>query len=155
MFAEDIPDAWIFDTLDHCLKYQNKYLFQSKAPMNMWKHLPNYKNIVVCTTIETNRYYPEIMRDSPSIEDRVWGMSNLRIMGFSRYVTIEPILDFDLEHMVELIKRCDPEQVNIGADSGNNNLPEPPYEKVLELINQLNKSTVVSRKKNLERLEKK
>jgi phosphoadenosine phosphosulfate reductase len=38
--------------------------------------------------------------------------------------------------------------LNIGADSGHNNLPEPPKEKVIELVNELEKFTLVLQKKN-------
>lgn len=61
-------------------------------------------------------------------------------------------MDFDLYQMVGLIKQCSPVQVNIGADSGNNNLPEPSKEKVFELINELEKFTIVHKKKNLNRI---
>ena len=153
MFAEDIPDNWIDETLDHCEKFDNRYLFQSKYPQNFLVFLRHNMPQVICTTIETNRWYPDIMVESPRPEDRADSMSVLK--GLSRFVTIEPILDFDLEPMVELIKRCEPEQVNIGADSGKNSLPEPSFEKVLELIGKLEEFTIISKKKNLARLEKK
>lgn len=44
------------------------------------------------------------------------------------------------------------EQVNIGADSGKNNLSEPSAEKVRALIDELSKFTKVVQKKNLRRL---
>ncbi len=68
------------------------------------------------------------------------------------YVTIEPILEFNLEHMVTMIKRCNPKQVNIGADSGRNNLIEPTKEKVLQLVLELQKFTIIHNKSNLQRL---
>ena len=71
---------------------------------------------------------------------------------FDVFVTIEPILDFDLPDMVAILKHCEPKQVNIGADSGRNNLPEPSKEKVLALINELQKFTIIDRKTNLSRL---
>ena len=55
--------------------------------------------------------------------------------------------------LVFLIKTIHPEQVNIGADSGNNNLPEPPWFKVEKLIDELQGFTKVILKKNLERLK--
>jgi hypothetical protein len=73
---------------------------------------------------------------------------------FDIYVTIEPILDFDLQDMVALIKACEPNQVNIGADSGNNHLPEPSKEKLLALIDALKEFTVIDKKTNLQRLLK-
>ena len=72
--------------------------------------------------------------------------------GFETFVTIEPILDFNLNTMVDLLKQCNPEQVNIGADSGRNNLPEPSKEKVLELVSELQKFTIIHNKSNLQRL---
>jgi DNA repair photolyase len=149
MFADSIPERWIFETLDKCLGAYNKYLFQSKNPRNMAPfHLPG--SSVVCTTIETNRWYPEIMRDSPAPLERASAMSFLN--DFPRYVTIEPIIDFDLAPMVELIKRCEPVQVNIGADSGNNHLPEPSADKVLALIDELQKFTTIARKSNIAKI---
>ena len=55
-----------------------------------------------------------------------------------------------------MIKTCNPIQVNIGADSSHkrNKLPEPPKEKILELIEELEKFTSVVQKKNLRRLLK-
>ena len=44
------------------------------------------------------------------------------------------------------------EQVNIGADSGRNNLPEPSKSKVLELVSELQKFTIIHNKSNLQRL---
>jgi hypothetical protein len=63
-------------------------------------------------------------------------------------------MDFDLSRIVAMIKRCNPQQVNIGADTGHNNLPEPPKEKILELISALEEFTTVKQKTNLKRLLK-
>jgi hypothetical protein len=71
-----------------------------------------------------------------------------------KMITIEPVMDFDTAQFAELIRKCNPEQVNIGADSGRNGLPEPPKEKLLKLIAELEKFTTVVKKKNLGRLLK-
>lgn len=151
MFSNDISTNWIWETLNHCRKFNdNKYLFQTKDPgriKSVGYDFPD--NTVFCTTIESNRWFSDIMGRSPGPLSRAWAMSFLRC---DRYVTIEPILDFDLPEMVKLIKMCNPVQVNIGADSGNNNLPEPSWEKVQELISELSKFTTISKKRNLERL---
>ena len=152
MFASIIPPEWIDVTLEKTIEAKgNQYFFQSKNPLGMFFHrnrLPLAS--MLGTTIETNRWYPEIMRYCLRPEDRAVGMEMLK--GRMRYVTIEPIIDFDLETMIELIKRCGPVQVNIGADSGNNHLPEPSAEKVLALIDALGKFTTIARKTNLARL---
>jgi hypothetical protein len=151
MWAMDIPDSWIERILNKCSEHDNKYLFQSKNPARFleWRNsIP--KNTVLCTTIETNRWYPEIMRNSPKPANRAEAMG--QIQGFDRYVTIEPVIDFDLLPMVDLIRQSEPIQVNIGADSGNNHLPEPSAEKIIVLINELNMFTKVVSKRNLERI---
>lgn len=148
MFASAVPTEWIQCTLDHCNKFDNQYLFQTKNPVRLLDfQLP--ENSVVCTPIETNRFYPEIMNNSPKPIIRAKAMSGIK---HPKYVTIEPILDFDLDEMIDLIKMCNPVQVNIGADSGNHRLPEPSMEKVLQLIVGLEKFTLVKRKKNLKRI---
>jgi len=145
MFAENISDEWINKTLGHCQKFDNKYLFQTKNPKRL-QHFSFNSKTVFCTTIETNRWIPEIMNNCPTPQNRAYNMP------IGNYVTIEPILDFDLYQMVELIKQCNPKQVNFGADSGRNNLPEPSKEKILELISELQKFTIVHNKTNLKRI---
>lgn len=151
LFADEIPHDWILDTLTKANWYDNRYLLQSKNParFNRGYFEDISQPVVFCTTIETNRFYPEVMRASPHPCNRAVAMQKMRV---PRYVTIEPILDFDLEPMIELIKRCEPEQVNIGADSGRNGLPEPPSDKVLALIDELSRFTTIARKTNLGRL---
>ena len=34
MFANEIKESWVIDVLDYCSKFNNKYLFQSKYPIN-------------------------------------------------------------------------------------------------------------------------
>jgi hypothetical protein len=148
IFAQDIPAQWIADTLNYCEKFNNTYLFQTKNPsriMDSW--LPDKS--LVCTTIETNRWYPEIMGNSPKPISRAQAMSYFAIREF---LTIEPIMDFDLKAFIGMIKAFNPRQANIGADSGNNHLPEPSKEKILELIAALEEFTVVKQKTNLRRL---
>jgi DNA repair photolyase len=151
MFANNIPDEWIKKTLEYCSKFNNKYLFQTKNPERVLKYyLPKS---VLCTTIESDSFYPGIMGNSPQPMQRSLIMQRLSEF-IGTYVTIEPIIDFHLEHLVRMIKRCNPIQVNIGADSGHNNLPEPSREQILELISELEKFTIVNKKKNLNRLLK-
>lgn len=127
---------------------ETTFIFQTKNPelMNGWAY---YSNNILCVTIESNRVYPE-MGNSPIPEKRIIDTSNHK----RRWVTIEPIMDFDLEEFVQLIKANKPEQVNIGADTGHNNLTEPPKEKILALIAELLTFTKVVTKYNLNRLLK-
>lgn len=156
MFAENIPFDYVHKTLEHCKKYtENEYLLQTKNTdkLAIFVQMLN-EYFSLCTTLETNRIYKEIMNNSPSIIDRV--LSFARIPAERKYITVEPIMDFDLPEFIEMIQHCKPVQVSIGADSSHkrNKLPEPPKEKILALIEELEKFTSVVQKKNLRRLLK-
>jgi len=156
MWANEIPMDWLLETLKCCFKYQkNKYLFQSKNPKKMFFYLNLHSMArvisTVGTTIETNRVYRE-MGNAPETFLRVFEMNRLSMAGFETMVTIEPLMDFDIFTMLDFVEKCRPKWVNIGADSGGHNLPEPPKEKILELIEELKKFTEVKLKKNLNRL---
>jgi len=156
MFAGGIPYKWIKRTLYYCNQFpENKYFLQTKNPDRFSSFLNELNlNFSICTTLETNRSYGTIMNNCPSPEDRALTLS--WIHNCNKYITIEPIMDFDLPEFVEMIKTCNPIQVNIGADSTHkrNMLPEPPKEKILELIGELEQFTTVVQKKNLVRLLK-
>lgn len=148
MFAKEVPFMWIKKVLEKCSKFDNYYLFQTKNPYLIYG-LPIPCDSVVCTTIETNRLYHQIMGRSIPPKARSEAM---KYIDRRKFVTIEPIMDFDLPEMVDLIRECNPIQVNIGADSGNNHLPEPSKEKLLALINELQRFTTIHKKTNLGRI---
>lgn len=151
LFAKDLPYDWIIRTMEHCSRFDNTYLFQSKNPKYFdATAIHGVEKVVLCTTIETNRVYPEIMGNTPDPVDRAIELGRIPIE--EKYVTIEPIMDFDLSSLVSMIRFCKPLQVNIGADSGGNKLPEPSTKKIMELIEALSEFTTVKKKKNLKRL---
>ena len=160
MFAKNVPDLWIYDVLKQCRLFsENTYLFQTKNPsrfFNFRKKFP--KNTVLCTTIETNRTKDfgksYDVSDAFDVRHRITGLSCNTNRNFRKSITIEPIMDFDLDELVSMIKRVKPEWVAIGADSKNHNLPEPSEEKIQSLITELNKFTDVRIKDNLKRLLK-
>ena len=155
LFAENIPDKMIQRILDYCNEFDNKYLFQTKNPQNVLRFIehPAIKDkSVICTTLETNRIYPEIMGNTPPPHQRATDLGTIAHYGIKTYVTIEPIMDFDLNRFVFWLKGSEPTQVNIGVDTGGNKLPEPSKEKLLQLIEELQKFTIVHNKKNLKRL---
>jgi len=163
MFAENISSEWIKQILDYCEREnrrnimnklrKNRYFFQSKNPARFLEFVdhPLLKESAVCTTLESNRFYSEFMGNTPQIEDRVKAME--MIDNITKQITIEPIMRFDLYEFVEQIKRCNPIQVNIGANSWDKvNLPEPTTEEVIALIRELLQFTKVYAKDNLERM---
>lgn len=147
MFAENVPNEWIENVLKYCYKFNNQYLFQSKNPRR-FKNFTFPLYTTLGTTIETNRLY-DCMGNAPPPHYRLISQQFPK-----RMVTIEPILDFDFNEFVPLIKNNKPDWVNIGADSKKHHLPEPSWEKIRELIYELQKFTVIKNKSNLERLMK-
>jgi hypothetical protein len=152
LFAKEVKPVIIEEILTVCGHFDNTYLFQTKNPngfINWEKWYP--KKTILCTTIETNRVYDQMGKT----EDPYFrAIAMEQITEFRKFVTIEPIMDFDLDELICLIKMCNPEKVNIGADSKRNNLPEPSKEKLLALITELQKFTIIDRKTNLARLLK-
>ena len=154
MFAIKINDEWVRKTLNHCSKFDNTYVFQSKNTFGinrMTNYLPD--KVIIGTTIETNR--TDILfqiSKAPLPQERINWMNEFSA-GYYKFITIEPIMDFDLEQFVGMIIQARPNFVNIGADSKHHNLPEPSYKKIIALIDELKKSDIEVRKKiNLKRL---
>ena len=84
MFADNIPSEWITQVLNYCQQKQdtkrpNWYLLQSKNPKRFleFANHPLMKHVVFATTIESNCNYPEIMSNSPKIEERAEAMEEV------------------------------------------------------------------------------
>lgn len=156
VFAENIPSEWINKILNHCQEeYEkrncNAFLLQSKNPKRFLEFInhPIMKRCVLCTTIEANRFYPDFMRNAPKIEERVEAMEEIARYGRSTMVTAEPLMQFDLETMLDYLKRCQPKVVNIGRNTRREiELPEPTKEEVQLLISGLKEFTKVHIKEN-------
>lgn len=151
MWADVIDASWLDAILRHCCFYAfNTYLFQSKNPGRFASdELKLPPNLIFGTTIETNRHYQEITK-APMTWQRMMAMKHLR--SYSKMVSIEPIMDFDLNVLVDWMKLINPWFVSIGADSKHHNLPEPSSEKLRQLIEALKPITEVKLKSNLKRL---
>lgn len=157
LFADAIPEKWIVDTLSHCNKFDNKYLFQSKNPeriITMRHHLPDYDHVILGTTIESNRTFKGMCK-APTPIKRAKEIVRAQFFGYKTMITIEPIMQFDLEDMVAIIELCSPQFVNLGANTNSKvKLQEPRSEKIMALINRLKEFTEVKIKPNLKRLMK-
>ena len=103
------------------------FLLQSKNPKT-FNRVDIPENVILGTTLETNRdaLYKGVSK-APKPSQR---QSDLAKVNHSKkMVTIEPILDFDLDVMVRWVKEINPVVVWLGFDSKNNHLPEPSVEK--------------------------
>lgn len=151
LFGGWIHSEWIKKVIRQCLFFDNHYLFQSKNPRRFNEFLKLFPaKTILGTTIETNRETGNISK-APSTYERAYAMQNIR---FDKEVTIEPILDFDLDELVLMIETIQPKFVAIGADSKGHNLDEPSPQKITNLIKEIEGFTEVKIKKNLSRIYK-
>jgi len=133
-------------------KHENKtFYIQTKDPVCyiLYQNYPNTngdsiipENVILGVTIETNidEGYDKISK-APMPSERLEVMADS--VDGRKYVTIEPILDFDIDEFVSVIKEIKPEFVYIGYDNHNCRLPEPSLKKTLALIEELRKFTEV------------
>jgi len=160
MFGEWVSAKWIRAVLTYCHRFpHNIYLFQTKNP-GRFKEFLNYFPIhtIFGTTYETNRPNDNCAKlmggefKAPQPFMRAKAMLNLGSQ-YDKMISIEPIMDFDVEVMSEWIIAINPKFVSIGADSKGHNLPEPSGVKVRKLISALEMQGIeVKLKSNLERL---
>ena len=159
MFANAVPTEWILQVYDKCLQHpDNKYLFQSKNPGRFLEpQLINHPlmqlkdRIYFATTIESNRDYP--ISKAQCMTERADAMAQLQAMGFSVMVTIEPIMDFDHDELVEMLKKIKPFQVNIGCNTSKEiKLCEPTRDQIYALVQELRTFTNVELKSNSSRI---
>jgi len=111
------------------------FFMQTKNPQCFWNlNLP--ENIILGITLETNR---------GKDYDKISGaqIPPLRVLDFieriwdRKFITIEPILDFDMDNFIDLITEINPERIYIGYDTKKCKLPEPSLKKTLKLIKKL------------------
>jgi DNA repair photolyase len=123
------------------------FYIQSKDPIYFREYLERFgcsigDNVVLGTTIETNRNTKQYS-NAPIPTYRYEAM---KLLKHREYVTIEPIMDFDMSEMLSWLIEIKPEFVYIGynsKDRKNKHLPEPSLAKTEALIAVLEKITEV------------
>jgi len=131
---------------------QTDFLLCSKNPACFFDWDLNIPpNVFPGTTIETN--WDLGLSKSPAPLHRYKAM---RALGHQKkFISIEPICDFDLGEMLTWMEEIKPEIVEVGADNYHNNLPEPKWYKVKSLLHGLrNFCPTVIEKSGLHRLER-
>ena len=107
------------------------FLIQSKDPQT-FNRVVFPKNVILGTTLETNKAeLCEGISKAPKPSQRYKDF--LKVNHPLKMVTIEPVIDFDLDIMVNWVENINPCMVWLGYDSGKNKLPEPKLEKVRNL----------------------
>ncbi len=136
LFGEWVPEEWIVKVIEKTYEFPNTtFLFLTKNPLRYHEFLDMFRdNHILGATIETNRDYK--VTKAPPPEERYEAMKSLK--GVRKFVSIEPIMDFDVDVFSRWILDIMPEFVCIGYDNWGNKLPEPPFEKVRDLIERIN-----------------
>ena len=158
MWGPWVEDKWINLVLTKCMMFPNNtYVFQSKNPARFFKFLDFFQMthiVYLGTTIETDQYPEGFKTNAPSIGERVEAIGRLSATGKKTFVTIEPIMRFNLNALIHDIEFINPSFVTIGADSKGHGLVEPTEMAVQQLIEDLGIIGVEIRQKtNLERLK--
>jgi DNA repair photolyase len=151
LFHPDIPDLWIKYIGQQAFDFGlNTYVLHTKNPERAARFFCDFPTgTVLCATIETDRDISAISKAPPPAQR----FEGLKKWPGDKMITAEPILRFEIpEEFAKKIISCNPIQVNIGADSGRNNLPEPTREKVEELLELLAPHTRIYLKRNLRRI---
>jgi len=157
LFTETVPREYIVKVLEYIKKFPNTtFLLLTKNPDRYryfaWRYLSRAPHNIICgCTVESDICYPEITK-APDPRYRLNYMTTLDVPR--KMISIEPIMDFNLDLFVYTIWLINPEFVYIGFDNHNNDLPEPSIEKVDKLITELKKFTEVREKPSVEKRRK-
>ncbi len=115
-FAPSVVEDYIVTVARRYPK--TNFLLCSKDPSCFLKlGLPAPWNVYLGTTIETNRDYHSTKAPSPL--KRVYSLLHYR--DNKKFLSIEPIMDFDLDHLVGWVELLAPEIIEVGADNYHNN----------------------------------
>ena len=135
-FCDNEAFLGIIEVMRTDKKQDRIWFIQSKNPkclQEFLRYMP--KNTILLTTLETNRdsNYDKISK-APPPSIRSYDFANLD--WSQKIITIEPILDFDLDDFVKCILSIKPLAVFIGYNSHPQEvaLDEPNMEKTLDLI---------------------
>lgn len=138
LFCDGIPSDWIVRILNAIrLNPKSYFLLQTKNPKRYDEFVEYFgKNVILGATIETNIFpITDRISRAPRPEERYRAMRD--VSWENKFVSIEPILDFDLDVMIKWISDIEPMRVAVGYDNYNNRLDEPPLRKTLKLIEEI------------------
>lgn len=145
-----------FEILDTIIKTavkhpKTKFILCTKDPARYRQLSVIPDNVYLGTTIETTEdfavsYAPNSLMRYDSL---------LRLSHPHKFLSIEPIMDFDLKRLVWWVEQLKPEIIEVGADNWHCSLQEPPPEKLNKLLAGLRQLCPnVIEKEGLERLKR-
>lgn len=131
----------------------NIFYFCTKNPkgyVDYFKGFPEdiKDNFYFGFTLETNREIAPYISKAPLPSARILNMKLFQDMNplAKIFVSIEPVMAFDIEFIDNYIKALEPSFVYIGHDNHHHNLPDARTDDVLRLIDRMEKYTEVRRK---------
>lgn len=138
LFAEGIPRHMISSVILHCYRsHENEYVFQTKNPARVGGFLDFFPpRFLIGTTAESNRHF-QSMSISPTPLERLKAMRFLNLPSSQKFITIEPILRFDVDQFVDEIRQSYADTIYVGADSKGHHLPEPTGPEIGALVEGL------------------
>lgn len=149
LFGSFVPNEWIRKVLEHISSFSEaNFLFMTKNPRRYVEFLPYMPpNAILGATIETN--VDEIVQTdrvskAPLQSERYEAMRTLD--WEKKIISIEPILDFELDKFAKWVEDIYPFLVYIGYDNYNCELREPLESKTLQLIDKISEYTLVIKK---------
>ena len=127
-----------------------KFLLCSKNPARYKQLAFCPDNVYLGTTLETTETFA--VSYAPVPRERYHEM--MKLYHQHKFVSIEPLMDFDLKQFIWWMEDIKPEIIEVGADNYHNNLPEPEPQKVRQFLYHLKQiCPIVIEKQGLERLK--
>lgn len=136
------PTEFLVQILDVIRSWESRiFLMQSKDPSTFKRvedKLP--ENLIIGTTIETN--YSLKHFKWATLEEKTISKAPETVKRFHdlldikhplKMVTIEPVMNFNLEHMINWMDLLKPCMIWLGYDTKGCRLPEPPLRMVMDL----------------------
>jgi DNA repair photolyase len=149
MFADFIPIEWIKQVLDHIRKFpEADFLFMTKNPKRYLELLPYIpQNAILGATIESTNdeiVQKDKVSNAPLPSQRYEAM---KCLDWKRkIISIEPIMDFDLNTFSKWVDDINPFIIYVGYDNYCHRLREPTLEKTTELMKKLSDTSLVIKK---------
>ena len=136
------PDQYVRQIIAVIRRHKDKtFLLQSKDP-RVFRKAKFPDNVILGITLETNRdALAQAVSKAPPPSERLDVFR--AVQHRQKMVTIEPVMDFDLDTMIQWIEDLGPCMVWLGYDSKRANLPEPKLAKVKELYWELGRRGIV------------
>ncbi|MBL7077756.1 MAG: DUF5131 family protein [Kiritimatiellae bacterium] len=108
------------------------FLIQSKAPATFMRVKKWPRNVILGTTIETNR--DDLCADVSTAPPPSKRFKDLLAVDHPvKMITLEPLMSFDVDILASWVEKIHPRMVWLGYQNHGDDLPAPPLERVREL----------------------